>query len=389
MTTEANQVMEISAATRRLSVLMVATSYPANLGDWRGLFIRHLSDALGRRSDLRVSMWAPPGEHTAAVTDATTPDESRWLGDLMQSGGIAHALRSNRLRGGWQALNLLLHLRRAYKRHTGQFDLLHCNWLQTMLPAPRKLPVLVTVLGTDMQLLKLPLMPALLRWAMHARPVAICPNAEWMEAPLRTLFGKVARVQTVPFGIDVAWFDLQRRVDFTATSRWLVVSRLTRDKLGSLLEWGGSLFKDQLRELHLFGPMQEQIDLPPWVHYHGPATPAQLCATWFPQAHGLITLSRHSEGRPQVMLEAMAAGLPIIASRLPAHADLISHDRTGLLCDSPTDFHACIERLESLDQNQRIGAAARAWVRASIGTWDDCAARYDTLYRKLVAGSAR
>ncbi len=380
---------ETSAATRRLSVLMVATSYPANLGDWRGLFIRHLADALGRRRDLRVALWAPPGERTAAMTDAATPDESRWLGDLMQSGGIAHALRSNRLRGGWLALRLLRHLRRAYKRHAGQLDLLHCNWLQTMLPAPRKLPVLVTVLGTDIQLLKLPLMPALLRRAMRARPVAICPNADWMEAPLRTLFGKVAHVQTVPFGIDAAWFNLQRRVDFTAASRWLVVSRLTRDKLGSLLEWGEPLFKDQLRELHLFGPMQEQIDLPPWVRYHGPATPAELCETWFPLAHGLITLSRHSEGRPQVMLEAMAAGLPIIASQLPAHADLISHENTGLLCDSPTAFQACIERLENLDQNKRIGAAARAWVRASIGTWDDCATRYVTLYRKLVAEAAR
>ena len=376
---------ETSAATRRLSVLMVATSYPANLGDWRGLFIRHLADALGRRRDLRVALWAPPGERTAAVTDAATPDESRWLGDLMQSGGIAHVLRSNRLRGGWLALRLLRHLRRACKRHAGRLDLLHCNWLQTMLPAPRKLPVLVTVLGTDMQLLKLPLMPALLRRAMRARPVAICPNADWMEAPLRTLFGKVARVQTVPFGIDAAWFNLQRRVDFTAASRWLVVSRLTRDKLGSLLEWGEPLFKDQLRELHLFGPMQEQIDLPPWVRYHGPATPAELCETWFPLAHGLITLSRHSEGRPQVMLEAMAAGLPIIASQLPAHADLLVHEHTGLLCADPITFRHCVERLEDQDQNLRIGAAARAWVRDGIGTWDDCAARYALLYRSLVA----
>ncbi len=381
--------METSTLTRRLSILMVATSYPANLDDWRGLFIRHLTDALGRRSDLCVALWAPPGERAVAVSSACTPDESRWLAGLMQSGGIAHALRSNRLRGGRLAWRLLRYLRNAYKRHAGQLDLLHCNWLQTMLPAPRKLPVLVTVLGTDMQLLKLPLMPALLRWAMRGRPVAICPNADWMQAPLRKLFGNVASVQTVPFGIDTAWFNLQRHVDFTAAPRWLVVSRLTRDKLGSLVEWCEPLFKDHPRELHLFGPMQEQIDLPQWVHYHGPATPAQLRETWFPLAHGLITLSRHSEGRPQVMLEAMAAGLPIIASQLPAHADLISHERTGLLCDSPETFNTCIGRLENLDDNQRIGAAARAWVRASIGTWDDCAARYATLYRKLVAEAAR
>lgn len=368
-----------------MSLLMVATSYPASLSDWRGLFIRHLANALGRRSDLRLLLWAPPGERGAAVTDASSPKESRWLATLMQSGGIAHALRNNALRGSWMGFGLLRHLRRAYRRHVGQVDLLHCNWLQTMLPAPRPLPVLVTVLGTDMQLLKLPLMPALLRWAMRGRPVAICPNADWMATPLHTMFGEVARVRTVPFGIDAEWFAIQRRHEPEAPPRWLVVSRLTRDKLGALLEWGEPLFKAQPRELHLFGPMQEQIVLPSWVHYHGPVTPAQLCQNWFPQAHGLITLSRHSEGRPQVMLEAMAAGLPIIASQLPAHADLLTHEKTGLLCASPDAFADSVRRLEDLDENQRIGSAARAWVRETIGTWDDCAERYTRLYRELVA----
>lgn len=368
-----------------LSLLMVATSYPANLGDWRGLFIRHLGDALGRRSDLRILLWAPPGERGDAVTDVSLPEESRWLTKLMQSGGIAHALRSNALRGGWMGLCLLRRLRKVYLRNADRIDLLHCNWLQTMLPVPRSLPVLVTVLGSDMQLLKLPLMPALLRWAMRGRPVAICPNAGWMETPLHGLFGQVARVQTVPFGIDAAWFAIQRHHEVEAPCRWLVVSRLTRDKLGTLFEWGESIFKDQPRELHLFGPMQEQIALPSWVHYHGPVTPAQLCQNWFPQAHGLITLSRHSEGRPQVMLEAMAAGLPIIASQLPAHADLLTHEKTGMLCASPEAFADSVQRLENFDENQRIGGAARTWVRESIGTWDDCAERYAKLYRELVA----
>lgn len=366
-----------------LRVFMTATSYPANLGDWRGLFIRHLVDALGRRDDIQLQLWAPPGDHVDSVADAATPEESRWLSALMRSGGIAHALRGNALRGGWLALRLLWYLRGAYRRNAARLDLLHCNWLQTMLPAPRELPVLVTVLGTDMRLLKLPLMPAMLRWTMRGRPVAICPNADWMESELRKLFGHVARVQTVPFGIDTNWFNLERRLDDGAPPRWLVVSRLTRDKLGALFEWGEPLFNDASRELHLFGPMQEQVTLPHWVHYHGPVTPAQLCEEWFPRAYGLITLSRHSEGRPQVMLEAMAAGLPIIASQLPAHADLLAHDSTGLLCAGPEEFNDAVHRMEKVDENRRIGVAARDWVRLAVGTWDDCAARYAAVYGEL------
>ncbi len=368
-----------------LKVLLVATSYPADMNDWRGLFIRQLADALARRDDLRLLLWAPPGQRAADIQDATTPEEARWLGKLMQSGGIAHALRNTPLRGGWTALVLLRHLYRAYGRHAERLDLLHCNWLQTMLPAPRGLPVLVTVLGTDMRLLKLPLLPMLLKWRMRTRPVAICPNADWMIEPLRKLFGRVATIQAVPFGIDARWFMLERRIEPDTPPRWLVVTRLTRGKLGPLFTWGESLFNNPDRELHLFGPMQEQIALPSWVHYHGQATPAQLLQAWFPEAHGLISLSRHSEGRPQVMLEAMAAGLPVIASRLPAHTDLLAHERTGLLCSTPETFSDAVHRLEYLEENRAIGAAARDWVRDSIGTWDDCAERYARMYREITA----
>jgi glycosyltransferase involved in cell wall biosynthesis len=63
-------------------------------------------------------------------------------------------------------------------------------------------------------------------------------------------------------------------------------------------------------------------------------TPRALLEEWFPQAAGLITLSQHDEGRPQVLLEAMAARLPVIASNLPAHRDLIRSGETGMLVDS-------------------------------------------------------
>lgn len=368
-----------------IRLLFVATSYPADLTDWRGLFIRHLADALGRRADLRVEIWAPPGERGSMVANAATDAESRWLGELMRSGGIAHALRSNPMRGGWLGVRLLFHLRTLYRRERNGAQIFHCNWLQTMLPAPRGVPVLVTVLGTDMQLLKLPAMPALLRWSMRRRSVAICPNAQWMEAPLRKLFGVEAHVHTVPFGIDARWYAVERRFEAEPVPRWLVVSRLTRGKLGHLIAWGEGLFADGKRELHLFGPMQETIDLPPWIQHHGPIGPAALREQWFPRAQGLITLSQHSEGRPQVMLEAMAAGLPIIASLLPAHADLLQHDGTGLLCDSPQAFERSLRQLEDPAINRRIGSAARTWVRAAVGTWDDCAARYAALYRRLLA----
>lgn len=368
----------------RIRVLHVATSYPCDPCDWRGRFIADISVALARNPELEVSLWAPPGERDARIEAATTAAEERWLGVLMEEGGISHWLRTRPISGLLAAARLLRMLWSAYRRQNA--DIYHVNWLQCALPLPHDgKPALISVLGNDMHLLRLPMMKQALRRSMRGRRVALCPNADWMEQPLREMFGDCATVQCVPFGIDPRWYAVGRLVDdLRVPPSWLAVTRLTANKLGPLFEWSEPLFRGGRRELHLFGPMQEDIRIPEWVHYHGPATPEHLAAEWFPFAQGLVTLSRHAEGRPQVMLEAMAARLPIIASTLPAHADVIEDGRTGLLCGNPQDFAGALARLEDPRTNRDVGQTAQAWVQEAFGTWDDCAARYVHLYRQLL-----
>ena len=366
-----------------MEVLMISPSYPADLGDWRGLFIRYLAEALARHEEIRLRLWSPPGEIPGNAQHIATPQENRWLAWLMAQGGIAHIIRHGGMRGLMSPLRLLQMLAVVYRRHSSM-DIYHINWLQCALPLPRNgKPVLIAVLGNDMKLLRLPLMKSLLRRTMRDRKVAICPNADWMQAPLMDAFGDLAEVQAVSFGIDPSWYHIQR--DLPLDRRiWLAVTRLTLDKLGPLFEWSESLFRDGMRELHLFGPMQENINIPDWIHYHGSATPEQLANTWFPNAQGLITLSRHAEGRPQVMLEAMAAGLPIIASRTLAHGSMVEEGVTGRMCDSLEDYTDALRQLDESAINLRFGENARAWAAREIGTWDDCANRYTQIYRRLL-----
>jgi glycosyltransferase involved in cell wall biosynthesis len=119
------------------------------------------------------------------------------------------------------------------------------------------------------------------------------------------------------------------------------------------------------------------------VVWHGPTHPDELREQWFPRATGLITLSQHDEGRPQVMLEAMAAGLPVIASDLPAHRDIVMHRETGWLVQERSQVEEAIGVLGDMPANQRIGAAARRYIKDTIGDWDNCAAQYAALYQRL------
>jgi glycosyltransferase involved in cell wall biosynthesis len=369
------------------SVLLVSTSYPASATDWRGRFIADMARHLAETQKLHLAVWAPPGELPEAVVDATTADEAAWLKRLMEDGGIAHRLRRRGPLALGTICGLLARLRSVYCRSDA--DLVHVNWLQNALPlAGSSKPALVTVLGTDFGLLKLPGMVRLLRRCLRGRPVILAPNAEWMAAELERDFRGIAAVRPIPFGVDEPWFKVQRAAAGPGPCRWLAVTRLTRGKLGPLFEWGKAEFRDG-HELHLFGPRQEaDIEIPDWVHYHGPTHPQELRDAWFPQAAGLITLSQHNEGRPQVVLEAMAAGLPVIASVLPAHNDVISHLGTGMLVDSPAGLAEALSFLAARQNNRDMGEAARAWVLANVGTWRDCAQRYLAAYETLLGNAA-
>jgi hypothetical protein len=346
--------------------------------------MRHLVAAIARIPSVELSVWAPPGELPDRAKAVVAHKDADWLAHLMATGGISHRMRGGGWRGWLAPIRLLCMIGRAY-RDTPDVEVYHINWLQCALPLPRNgKPALIAVLGNDLKLLKLPLMRTLLRRIVKQRRVAICPNADWMREPLEASFGDIADVCPVSFGIEPAWYRIERTLWLGQPHRWLTVTRLTADKLGSLFDWSAKFFRGGIRELHLFGPMQEGVTIPEWVQYHGPVTPEQLMSDWFPTACGLITLSRHAEGRPQVMLEAMAAGLPIIASDMPAHASIVFDGETGRLCDNASVYGDALTELENEETNRRMGSAARRWVATEVGTWDDCAKRYEKIYCRLL-----
>jgi len=325
-------------------ILLISTSYPKDDNDWAGRFIKDMLAALSRKKNIDLHVWCPPGKLPDNVTYAATANEANWLSRLASQGGIAHLLQNKPVLAAPSIVRLLYYLHRVYRRYRTA-DLLHTNWLHNALPlGNRSQPALVTVLGTDFGLLQKKAVTGLLKSTLSNRPCIVAPNAEWMVSELTQKLGHSARIQPVPFGIEESWFKLKREIKSGQTRKWLVVLRLTQKKIGSLFDWGRHITQHG-DELHLLGPMQEQLRIPEWVHYHGPTFPDALQREWFPHASGLITLSQHDEGRPQVILEAMASGLPVIASNQAAHADIINDRETGYLINSESDFSLALDSL--------------------------------------------
>ncbi|MEL6208585.1 MAG: glycosyltransferase family 4 protein, partial [Pseudomonadota bacterium] len=80
-------------------------------------------------------------------------------------------------------------------------------------------------------------------------------------------------------------------------------------------------------------------------------------------------LPSFAEGVPVVLMEALAAGLPVVATRITGVPELVAHGETGLLV-TPGDPAALAAALEDLaarpDHGASMGAAGRDVVRAEF-----------------------
>jgi colanic acid/amylovoran biosynthesis glycosyltransferase len=98
----------------------------------------------------------------------------------------------------------------------------------------------------------------------------------------------------------------------------------------------------------------------------------------------VFCLPSFSEGLPVVLLEAMAAGLPVVASRIAGIPELIEHGRSGLLVP-PGRADLLADALGTLlvDPGRRADLAAEA--RRRVGSEFDVDASAEQL-RELMAG---
>ena len=106
----------------------------------------------------------------------------------------------------------------------------------------------------------------------------------------------------------------------------------------------------------------------------------------FYQPASVVTLSSVREGLPNVLLEAMAMGLPVAATAVGGIPDLVEPGQTGLLCPArnPEALGANIARLledEALRRTFGLNARERVVSRFSMETMVRC---HETVFERVL-----
>lgn len=159
------------------------------------------------------------------------------------------------------------------------------------------------------------------------------------------------KIISIPTGIEESWLVHEPSVNSSSKTKFLFVGRFERRKGVEELNKALSLLKSNSNfEFHFIGPIPEANQLKlPHVFYHGSITDAEIMKAKVKELDVLVCPS-HSEGMPNVIMEAMASGLAIIATDVGA-VKLMVDEKNGVLLQSsnPNEIASAIEKISKLD----------------------------------------
>lgn len=221
------------------------------------------------------------------------------------------------------------------------------------------------------------------------RAAAVVANSRGLRE-LGVAFEPRVPIRVIPNGVEVAKFQVDQR-DWQP-ARMLFVGRLVYQKgldlllnaLADLIDipWQLSIVGDGPRKDWLWERAAD-LGLVGRINFEGWQARESL-RQYFREANLFVYPSRH-EGMPNALLEAMAGGLPAIATRIAGNEELVKEGKTGLLIP-PDDVEALRNALQNLLSDaalrESMGKAALQRARTKH-SWKDISDRYLALLEEL------
>jgi glycosyltransferase involved in cell wall biosynthesis len=405
-----------------MNILMLSSSYPKFRGDVTAPFIESIATHIAAQGH-RVQMLLPEHRDLRRASDeegvqfhtfryAPQREWRHW--------GYAESLRADvKIKPEMYLLAPIVFVSalRALNQLTARepFDVIHAHWVLPNAPmgafaaARRRLPLVVSLHGSDVFVAeKWKPLGALARWCFN-RADAITACSDNLMVRAFALGAAEAKTELIPYGADLKAFHVdpaaarrvRARLDLGADELMiLAVGRLVYKKgfdflvqaLDEVLRVAPNARLVLAGDGDLRGELENratELGLSSRVTFAGMVPreeiPAYFAASDIVAVPSVRDEAGNVDGLPNVALEAMAAGKPLVASRVAGLPQVVHDGVNGLLVEerNPHELAQALLRL-ACDAGLRrsYGAAGRVRVREVLN-WDNVARRFIAVYERV------
>jgi glycosyltransferase involved in cell wall biosynthesis len=204
-------------------------------------------------------------------------------------------------------------------------------------------------------------------WGLRGAAAVIATTPELAARAKR----RARRVELIPNGVDTTKFRPPSVPPANTRKRILYVGRLSAEKNLDTVVTATRYVGDDVRITMVgAGPLRSELEAQARAAHVVVDFPGVVDQRQLPDVFAtadVFVLASFTEGHPKVLLEAMACGVPCVASNCEGNRSLVAHERTGLLFDphQPRELAHCLDRLlKDPALGRRLADAARAEVVA-------------------------
>jgi glycosyltransferase involved in cell wall biosynthesis len=244
-------------------------------------------------------------------------------------------------------------------------------------------PVVISARGSDINLYRtLPLIRGLLQYALHKADKVVAVSQALKQSMVQVGIPE-EKISYIPNGVDLQKFrpvpksQARQALNVPNGRMILSVGNLTPNKGFDLLlkSFGSLATRAEYRDLQLTiageGPIREELEnlisalkLTGRVRLAG-AVPHEQLHLWY-SAADLFCLASRYEGWPNVILESLGCGTPVVATSTGGIPEIIGSDKVGLLVQR--NEAALVGAIDCALQKDWSYAALVEYAR--LRTWD-------------------
>lgn len=388
-----------------MRLLVLTTSFPSQAFQTSGIFVQRLLSELPGHFKICVLL---PGCHLPLVFSPLSANfrirqfqyaPRNWQLLVHSPGGIPVVLKAKPWT--WALVPPFgAAMFGSALSYAGKADIIHAHWafagiIAGLVGRGIGLPAVTTLRGTDVRWAeKSSAFKKALRLSIKLNSRIVTVGEDLADQVRKLAPADHKKIVVIPNGVDDLLFSVKERSESGHTVT--VVGNLIQSKqVDVILHAFASLVgADNRLRLVIVGEGPERNKLKTLAHrlsivdrvvFKGQLSPDQVVDQL--ASSSVLVLASRSEGRPNVVLEAMAAGVPVVASDIGGVRELIGNDERGLLfpVGDIERLAACIKHiLDNPNLAQRLARRASQWVKEQGLTWERSAQAYAALYQQVI-----